>query len=102
MVKPAIIAALQGEATLQVPFWFMRQAARYLPEYRELRKNCGSFLTLVFNPELACEVTLQPLTRFDIASAILFSYIVVIPLPRVQARDFCAAYSPVVTCAGDC
>ncbi|MEZ0259848.1 MAG: uroporphyrinogen decarboxylase [Alphaproteobacteria bacterium] len=94
MAKPPIIAALQGESTPQIPFWLMRQAGRYLPEYRELRKNAGSFLNLCFNPELACEVTLQPLKRFDMDAAILFSDILVVPHALGQQLDFMEGEGP--------
>ena len=73
------IKALLRQPTDTTPVWIMRQAGRYLPEYRETRKQAGSFLDLCKNTELACEVTLQPLRRFDLDAAILFSVILTIP-----------------------
>jgi uroporphyrinogen decarboxylase len=73
------LRTLRREATDTTPIWVMRQAGRYLPEYRATRARAGSFMALAQNPELACEVTLQPLERFELDAAILFSDILTIP-----------------------
>jgi len=91
-----MMRALRGEATEKTPCWLMRQAGRYLPEYRETRKHAGSFLDLCFSPELATEVTLQPLRRFDLQAAILFSDILTIPWALGQHLEFQEGEGPVL------
>jgi uroporphyrinogen decarboxylase len=79
MKNDTFLRALMREPTPYTPIWIMRQAGRYLPEYNATRKKAGSFLALAQTPELACEVTLQPLERFALDAAILFSDILTVP-----------------------
>lgn len=86
--------ALNGKKISSVPFWFMRQAGRYLPEYRKLRAKSGGFLEMAYNPDLACEITLQPIRRFHMDAAIIFSDILVIPHALGQHLEFVAGEGP--------
>ncbi len=94
-VKP-FLEVLAGRNSPVVPFWFMRQAGRYLPEYRDLRARKGGFLELVMDPDAACEVTMQPVRRFGMSAAILFSDILVVPLAMGQTLGFAAGEGPVL------
>lgn len=90
------MAVLQGRRPERRPIWFMRQAGRYLPEYREIRGKVGSFLDLCYNPEMACEVTLQPLRRYDLDAAILFADILVVPHAMGVDLKFVEGEGPVL------
>lgn len=96
IARSDMMRTLAGEVTDAPPCWIMRQAGRYLPEYRATRAQAGSFLDLCFNPELATEVTLQPLRRFDLQAAILFSDILVIPWALGQHLEFQEGEGPVL------
>ncbi len=91
-----LLRVLKGEAVSPPPIWIMRQAGRYLPEYRKLRAQAGSFLDLCYDPELAAEVTLQPVRRFGFDAAILFSDILVVPDALGQEVRFVEGTGPIL------
>src|SRR6185312_4859755 len=92
-----VVNVLKGETVFPPPLWMMRQAGRYLPEYRESRKRAGSFLDLCYNPDFAVEVTLQPIERFGFDASILFSDILVVPHALGRDLRFEEGRGPLMT-----
>lgn len=92
----ALLDVLMRRPAQRRPMWFMRQAGRYLPEYRAVREKAGSFLDLCYNPELAAEVTVQPLRRYDLDAAILFADILVVPHAMGLSLRFAEGEGPVL------
>jgi len=92
-----LLDTLQGKVSSRRPVWLMRQAGRYLPEYRELRAEKGGFLELVYDSEAAAEITLQPIRRFGFDGAILFSDILIVPHAMGQDLAFLAGEGPQLT-----
>jgi uroporphyrinogen decarboxylase len=96
VTRPALIRVLAGERVDPPPVWLMRQAGRYLPEYRAVRAEAGGFLDLVLDPVRAAEVTLQPLRRFDLDAAILFSDILIVPWALGHGLRFAEGEGPLL------
>ncbi len=92
--RPRLLEVFAGHALSPPPVWLMRQAGRYLPEYRAVREKAGGFLDLCYAPELAAEVTLQPIRRFGFDAAILFADILVVPDALGQKVEFLEGEGP--------
>ena len=92
--QPRLLRTFAGQALTPPPIWLMRQAGRYLPEYRAVRAKAGGFLELCYTPALAAEVTLQPIRRYGFDAAILFSDILVVPDALGQRVEFVEGEGP--------
>ena len=101
LMNNLFLNALNGHKTHRAPFWFMRQAGRYLPEYMAIREKTDGFLNLCLNSRLACEVTLQPMHRFEPDAAILFSDILIVPYGLGMSVDFVEGKGPVLDAIND-
>src|SRR5206468_1228131 len=92
--RPLLLRALDGEVLPRPPIWLMRQAGRYLPEYRETRAKAKDFVRFCLSPDLAAEATLQPMRRFPLDAAIVFADILLIPLALGQKVWFVEGEGP--------
>ena len=95
-MRDTLKKCIEGKVTSYTPIWFMRQAGRYLPEFREIRKNNPDFIKLCLNSNLVNKITLQPLKRFDLDAAIIFSDILMIPYGLGQKVEFKKGFGPVL------
>jgi uroporphyrinogen decarboxylase len=95
-MRDTLKECIEGKVTSYTPIWFMRQAGRYLPEFREIRKNNPDFIKLCLNSNLVNKITLQPLKRFDLDAAIIFSDILMIPYGLGQKVEFKKGFGPVL------
>ena len=95
-MKDTLRACIEDKKTSYVPIWFMRQAGRYLPEFREIRKKNPNFINLCLNTKLIKDITLQPINRFDLDAAIIFSDILMIPYGLGQKVEFKKGFGPIL------
>ena len=95
-MKDKLYNCIEGKDTNYTPIWFMRQAGRYLPEFREIRKKNPNFINLCLNTKLIKDITLQPLNRFNLDAAIIFSDILMIPYGLGQNIEFKKGFGPVL------
>ena len=95
-MKHTLVECIKGKKSSYTPIWFMRQAGRYLPEFREIRKKNPDFIKLCLNPNLVNQITLQPLKRFDLDAAIIFSDILMIPYGLGQEVEFKKGIGPIL------
>ena len=95
-MKDTLVECIEGKKKSYTPIWFMRQAGRYLPEFREIRKKNPDFIKLCLNQNLVKEITLQPLKRFDLDAAIIFSDILMIPYGLGQKVEFKKGFGPIL------
>ena len=95
-MKHTLKDCIKNKKTSYTPIWFMRQAGRYLPEFQKIRKQNQDFIKLCLNPNLVKEITLQPLNRFDLDAAIIFSDILMIPYGLGQKVEFIKGTGPIL------
>ena len=95
-MKNTLNTCIEGKKTSYTPIWFMRQAGRYLPEFIKIRKENPDFIKLCLNPNLVNKITLQPLKRFDVDAAIIFSDILMIPYGLGQKVEFKKGFGPIL------
>ena len=95
-MKDRLHTCIEDKSTNYIPIWFMRQAGRYLPEFREIRKRNPNFINFCLNTELVKDITLQPLNRFNLDAAIIFSDILMIPYGLGQNVEFKKGFGPIL------